>query len=497
MSTEDSSSQPERLPAHWVREMQRHSAKELQNLLGIEDAAGLRDAIDDLCDAKILRTIRADASKEEIDDEEHDDPRNRQHLESYTYRFRYVGILQYHQSLLYVLPKYCNEVAPAPEKAAVIEYKVGDEDPRMKPFQQVMQVIVRYDDTKRELGEEADEQLWEDSLHVMVELVTDYVENGVYRDDEHVDEINGKGRILWQRTIQKTLPFIQDGEPICMELHTRRKQEDDENFFTRMHHYLAHKAWSVLHAVGLDSLLSLPDIPAPEDSDSDFTEKDYMLGRIHAELSQQFDSRRRYLLQLMERYLDRKEETFSDGFHTFGKTEFHTVWEEACRVALGMEKSTPEQMEASRPIWDFGIKGTHYGSALEADMVKIDGGKLTILDAKYYVPPKEGKPEDIVKKMPGIGDIIKQQLYELALKLKVSCTHSFLHPCVRGGNINVRNLFIIPCLEQENTRNIGSVEIPMLSGLGLAPVEICKMKPDSIWEAYLNHNIIPVPEGNA
>lgn len=494
MSEEDSSSQPERLPAHWVREMQRYSAKELQNLLGIEDATGLRDVIDDLCDAKILRTIRADATKEEIDDEEHDAPRNRQHLESYTYRFHYVGILQYHQSLLYVLPKYCNEVAPDPEEAAVVEYKEGAEDPRMKPFQQVMQVIARYDDTKRELGEEEDEQLWEDSLHVMVELVTDYVENGVYRDDEHVDEINGKGRILWQRTIQKTLPFIQDGEPIYMELHTRRKQEDDENFFTRMHHYLAHKAWSMLHTVGLDSLLSLPDIPAPEDSDSDFTDKDYMLGRIHTELSQQFDSRRRYLLQLMERYLDRKEETFSDGFHTFGKTEFHTVWEEACRVAFGMEKSTREDMKESAPIWKLIGKKPYLDlrACLQPDMVRECGNTLTIYDAKYYVPPKGGEAKDIVEKMPGGYDVIKQQLYERAL-IK---TKSQEKPYIRLD----KNVFILPMGDDDDSEDgavMGKVSVPMLEELGLAPVEICKVKPDSIWEAYLNHNIIPVPEGNA
>lgn len=477
---------PERLSARWVREMQRYSAGELQGLLGIADIGELRDAVDKLHDANILRTIRKGSKQKENANEAENDPWDKQHLESYTYRFHYVGILQYGQSLLYVLPKYCNEVN------AQTEVTTGD--PRWEPFKLVMQVIEQYEKSKRELGEEADEQPWDDTLHVMVELVTDYVKNGVYRDDEHVDEINGKGRILWQRTIQKTLPFIQDGEPIYMELHTRRKQEDDQNFFTRMHHYLAHQAWSVLHAVSLDSLLSLPDIPAPEDSDSDFSEKDYMLDRIRAELSQQFDSRRRYLLQLMERYLSREEESFCNGFHTFGKTEFHTVWEEACRVAFGMEKSTPEQMEASEPFWVFDDTA-HVGSPLVADMVKVDGRKLTILDAKYYVPPKEGKPEDIVKKMPGIGDIIKQQLYELALKLKVSCTHSFLHPCVRGGNINVRNLFIIPCLEQENTRNVGSVEIPMLAGLGLAPVEIRKVKPHTIWQAYLNHSTIPIPEG--
>lgn len=463
---------PERLTPRWVREMQRYSADELQGLLGIADIQELRDAVDRLHDANILRTIRKGSKQRENANEDENDPWDKQHLESYTYRFHYVGILQYHQSLLYVLPKYCN----------IIDQQT--EVPRWEPFKQVMQVIEQYEKSKRELGLEEDEQLWEDSLHVMVELVSDYVENGVYRDDEHVDEINGKGRILWQRTIQKTLPFIQDGEPIYMELHTRRKQEDDQNFFTRMHHYLAHQAWSVLNWLKIDALLSLPGLPAQEDSDSDFSEKDYMLDRIRAELSQQFDSRRRYLLQLMERYLSREEESFCNGFHTFGKTEFHTVWEEACRVAFGMEKSTPEQMEASKPFWDFGIKGAHCGSALEADMVKVDGRKHTILDAKYYVPDSSKAAKELVAAMPGIQDIIKQQLYELALRKK--------YPQVQ----EVANAFILPLRDDEKTEGevtLGKVEIPMLAGLGLAPVELVKYPPGKIWKAYLDHSPIDIP----
>lgn len=478
---------PERLTARWVREMQRYCADELQGLLGIADIGELRDAVDKLHDANILRTIRKGNKQEENANEAENDPWDKQHLESYSYRFHYVGILQYRQSLLYVLPKYCNKVDQQTE------------DLRWEPFKQVMRVIEQYDKNKRALGLEADEQPWEDFLHVMVELVSDYVKNGVYRDDEHVDEINGKGRILWQRTIQKTLPFIQDGEPIYMELHTRRKQEDDQNFFTRMHHYLAHQAWSVLNWLKIDDLLSLPDIPAPEDSDSDFSEKEYMLDRIRAELSQQFDSRRRYLLQLMERYLDRKEETFSDGFHTFGKTEFHTVWEEACRVAFDMRKSTSAEMEASKPFWQFGdneddADKKHDGDPLVADMVKVDEKKqtFTIYDAKYYIPPKEGKAEDIVKKMPRIGDIIKQQLYELAM-IKT------LHKKMPFNRLD-KNVFLLPMGDDDDSKDgavMGKVGVPMLEELGLAPVEIRKVKPDTIWNAYLNHSTIPIPEGGA
>ena len=479
------------LEQQWAREQQHYNSQKMRELLGIgssgEDDKRLSDALQQLKCAKILRTVvTISGETNETEDDDADSSWDSRYINKYDYCFRYVGLIQFGKRVLYILPKYCAEVKDNAQSEA-----------RMESFRTVMRVIARYKKEASSTGEEDSEDAWHDFMHVMVELVMDFQANGVYRVDENINELNGKGRIMWPRTIRRVLPLMQDGRPYYMELHTRRKQADTAHIVTRLHKYLVWQAWKGLEKLHLPDLLGLPAITDPPDHEEEFTDNEYLVRIIKKEQTQRFDNRRRYLLKLMLRYLEEKDEDTTDGIYLFGKCGFHEVWEEACRAAFGMEKSTPEQMEASKPFWDFGIKGAHSGSALEADMVKIDGGKLTILDAKYYVPDSSKAAKEIVAAMPGTYDIIKQQLYELALKLKVSCTHSFLQFCVLGGNINVRNLFIIPCLEQENTRNIGSVEIPMLSGLGLAPVEICKVKPDTIWKAYLNHNTIPVPEGGA
>lgn len=466
----------------WAREQQHYNSQRMRELLGIgyseEDDKRLSDALQQLKCAKILRTVVTKSDEAyDTEDDDTDSSWDSRYINKYDYCFRYVGLIQFGKRVLYILPKYCAEVKDNAQSEA-----------RMESFRTVMRVIARYKKEASSTGEEDSEDAWHDFLHVMVELVMDFQANGVYRVNENINELNGKGRIMWPRTIRRVLPLIQDGRPYYMELHTRRKQADTAHIITRLHKYLVWQAWQKLEELHLSDLLELPAITDPPDHDEEFSDLEYLVRIIKKEQTQRFDNRRRYLLDLMLRYLEEKEEDTTDGIYLFGKSGFHVVWEEACRVAFGMEKSTPEQMEASKPKWNFvGAKDVYRGSALEADMVKVDGNKqtFTIYDAKYYVPPKGCEAEDIVKKMPGGYDVIKQQLYELALKNR--------YPEYKI----TQNVFILPMMEGDDSGdgvNMGTVRVPMLEELELAPVEICKMKPDTIWEAYLNHNTIDIPK---
>lgn len=466
----------------WAREQQHYNSQRMRELLGIgyseEDDKRLSDALQQLKCAKILRTVVTKSDEaNDTEDDDADSSWDSRYINKYDYCFRYVGLIQFGKHVLNILPKYCTEIGISDK-----------EDSYKEIFRTVMRAIARYKTEASSTGEEDSEDAWHDFLHVMVELVVDFQANGVYRVDENINEVNGKGRIMWPRTIRRVLPLMQDGCPYYMELHTRRKQADTAHFITRLHKHLVWEAWQKLEKLDLPEMLGLPTITDPPDHEEEFTDTEYLVRMVKKEQTQRFDNRRKYLLDLMLRYLAEKEEDTTDGIYLFGKSGFHVVWEEACRVVFGMEKSTPEQMGASRPIWDFGIKGELYGSALEADMLKVDNNKqaFTIYDAKYYIPPKDGKVEDIVKKMPGGYDVIKQQLYELALKNR--------YPEYKI----TKNVFILPMMEGDDSGDgvsVGTVRVPMLEKLGLAPVEICKVKPDTIWNAYLNrHTIKDIPK---
>lgn len=476
----------------WAREQQYYTHEELQNLLGISDTDALIRMVQQLKCAKILRTVSKKTQAAGEDDGETDDSWEKRLLESYRYSFRYVGILHFSKNALYILPKYCLPIPAEETEAENIE--------RMDTLGTVLQVIVRYASELRDLGEEDSNDPWQDFLHLVIELVTDYTENGVYCDDNQLDEINGKGRILWHRTIAGTIPFLQDSTPVYTDFHTRCRLVDEQNFFTRMHHFLAYHAWSILHGLNLNNLLNLPDLTKQEDNEDDFSDVAYMLHRLHAELGQQFDSRRHYLLTLMIRYLETKDEDSTDGYYRFGKSGFHVVWEEACRRALNMETGRKEHMQLSRPQWQLGEHTISMEPGKQtqlADMIHYDSRQFRLLigDAKYYIPSTEPRS---IQGMPGIADLLKQQLYELALR-------NYFHP-----QADVVNIFLMPRQEADTCGSgvtlFGSVYIPMLTSSSLCgkslpglkhseplrdipnlqEIKLCKISPDLVWKTYLN-----------
>lgn len=460
---------------HWGREMQSYDAGQLKTLLGAQDDEELCSLILRLKSASVLRTVAASNKKA---NEETNDAWQTQWFDRYRYKFSYVGILQNCNkagcNLLYILPKYCRRISA--------EAHGEEAEQRMRHFQTVLQVINRYAQNNETQGYESEAADVDNPLAIKIELLTDYVNNGAYRDDEHVDEINGNGRILWQRTIQTTQPFLSDErpeEPVYMELHTRRKQDDEQNFFTRLHHYLAHDAYEQLERYHLGSLLGLPCIPPPEDAEDAFQERDYVLNRLAGELSVQFDSRRRLLLELMRRYLNDEGNTSADSLFVFGKSGFHVVWEEVCRSVLSMRKTTKADLPDSCPkwtVWSSGSSQQKDGSPMEADMFNKTADSLLICDAKYYKPSASDAIDTIIKDMPGVGDIMKQQVYEYALN--------------PGAAISkVVNIFLLPALENDGITDtlfcMGKVTIPALRNT--RPIYIFKVRPAPLWESYLSN----------
>lgn len=464
---------PELEGTRWALENHSYSYAELRELLGGGDDSAMARLIEQLKCAKILRTHRADRRLTEHwkAEEDDDDAWEISQLYNAHYSFRLVGLLAIHQTALCILPKYCS--------AATLR----DETRRREHFRMVLNVLMRYQKNLRDSGTEAPQDPWQEFLHTMVELVADYAAHGVYRDDEILHERNGRGRILWHRTISSTRPFLQEDRPLYMELQTRRRQVDEDNYFTRMHRYLTYCAWKNLERAQLRDILELPLMTEPAENESDFADVNDMRSRLRRELNQQYDNRRRYVLNLLLRFLEQKEERSTGGYLCFGNTGFHLVWEEACRRALGLAASDDHQMDATRPRW---IAGAHreapkLTAALRADMLRYtpSDGSLLICDAKYYSPSLQAFLQDELNTdgMPGTGDIIKQQLYELALKLHY------------GRIQSVRNVFLLPLLENDGIDEeifcFGHTSVPMLTGAQMKEILLCKLRPTRVWETYL------------
>ncbi|MDD6596895.1 LlaJI family restriction endonuclease [Anaerovibrio sp.] len=129
------------------------------------------------------------------------------------YIFCFVGIIVIYGRVLKCYPKYI--------------YSCDNPIVQMK---QILQVLEKYNSKEQiiKLYNESDDSGSFNLLAVMLYLLQDYYDNGIYNDDVAVIETNGTGEILWDRTINETFSYIYQiiGHII---LNYRRKSESQMN----------------------------------------------------------------------------------------------------------------------------------------------------------------------------------------------------------------------------------------------------------------------------
>lgn len=77
-------------------------------------------------------------------------------------------------------------------------------------------------------------------LGLVLHILHDYYENGIYTNYQEIIETNGEGEIDWDRTINETFAYLKDNRPYYLELKTIANQTDDFDYFktaSRMHRH--------------------------------------------------------------------------------------------------------------------------------------------------------------------------------------------------------------------------------------------------------------------
>jgi hypothetical protein len=106
-------------------------------------------------------------------------------------------------------------------------------------------------------------------------------------------------------------------------------------------------------------------------------------------------------------------------------------------------------------------------------MPNIDGkDHFIIFDAKYYnIQLEKGKS---LRGNPGIGDVTKQYLYQLAYKDFIA----------KHGISVVKNCFLMPTEKDEIIKK-GTARMKMLEALGLENIQIRLLPAMQLYEDYL------------
>lgn len=475
--------------AAYVKEQERYSLGDLSSLFSCsrEQAAVTIRRLKQFGIVKTVPSSPVQKSMSELLDEDEViadvDP-------DHYYVFTFVGLVVVGELVLKCYPKYLTASTALPLRLAQVLHV-------LERYMREGQIVPIFNDS--ETGKHFN------SLGVMLFLLRDYYEHGVYTQTKDTLETNGPGDINWDRTINETFAFLDHGRPVYMDLKTRRRVNDEMDFFRRLHQSCLAQISGELKDADLLTLLEVPDEELSDEPVDSLGDKDYLLYRIEGEISQQFNTRKQAVLKALHAYLSEGTALGeAGGFSAFGSNSFNLVWESVCSAVLGNQlkaqmsslplplasKYDPNSALISvidKPQWigydDTGTFGKSAGKTLEPDIVKVHapGGRreLVILDAKYY-RINLARNQDL-SGQPGIGDLTKQYLYQLAFR-EFAAEH---------GIESIKNCFLMPS-DRSSIEAIGHASLGMLDGLDLENIQLRLLPASKMFDHYLHGETMDV-----
>ena len=411
------------------------------------------------------------------------------------YVFSFVGVIVVYGRVLKCYPKYINS-----SDNPIIQMK------------QIMRVLEKYNSKEQviKLYNESDDGGSFNLLAVMLYLLQDYYDNGIYTNDVEVIETNGTGEILWDRTINETFSYISNNRPYYTELQTKKRVSDEYDFIRRLYACILTKFSKELEESDLPELFNIATVELSEEQVDDFGDDDYILYRIQNELNVQYNTRKQLVLKAMYEYIAQKASfNYIDSFSIYGTNSFNLVWEKVCaqnfgnvldlklsELPLGVCDDYKDSKDNTlleiidRPVWHRNAGDISDGKSdtLRPDLISIyecgDSGEYCfgIYDAKYYnIDFHSNLSGYRVIGQPGVGDVTKQYLYQLAYDDFIT----------KQGYKYVQNMFFCP--DEAGDKEYGWVQMDMLHQIGdkkLENVAVVKLCASEMYDLYLENRTV-------
>ena len=431
-----------------------------------------------------------------------------------TFKFPYVGLVEFrarnrekvrnamHDKRIVFVPKFFEK----DERSCKEQEGLGCCQEALTEAQKiVLQAVFKYRKEKNAMlfasGQMPLDEGVSSRLSIYIALIADAMEHGPYLVERRLLVENGLGEIDWPATIATQTPLWHNRRPYYLKHWTAGVGYDESHFITLLHAQLLRTCFKEIDEWGLASVLGL-DIDGIEDADEfDWSKSEYYLAKISDEMKVQFVTQKQYTLKLMRAVIEDvwNEGEVSQDLQYFGMTGVHELWERAIKDVLRDEinkkpedtnvklKCDPgdegENNKAGRsileyidpPIWEndnsrasgssFDESGNRKADRLEPDFVATyqydNASHFVILDAKYYCPKFEG---DRISGQPGVGDVNKQLLYQLAYRKLIAYNN-------KQGQLFVHNAFVMPKpFKDSAATNAGSAP-----GLSLSPTSFAKV----------------------
>ena len=416
-------------------------------------------------------------------------------------RFKYVGIIVYRDIVLLIYPKYMKDF----DKLTIAA--------KRDSIREIITAIRKYktDVPKEYEREESDTGDINGILGIMLGILEDYSTFGLYTKYKDEFLAGNEGEADWERTVSQLLPYYIDDFPLYVEYYGKKSVEDKDAIITKIHLKIVDECIRNFDKWGLGYLFPVYDDLCEDEGIINWNNRD-IICELKNEIDHQYDTRKQLLLKLLVTYLRYTEEhklietrDLENEYSLYGTRDFAMLWQRACEVAFadvykepslnelytrGIIKKKPKNgsetikdlVDAERPLWQLDPDKNTYPSkgTLELDGVSFVKKGTTdymyIIDAKYYLIEMNNP----VEKVPGVGDVSKQYVYQMALD-------SF----IKKQGLKVRNFFIMPT---DNSIVVkGSVEMKIFERLlKIKQIKVRQVPAHLVLRSYLNNTSLPL-----
>ncbi|MCG3717741.1 LlaJI family restriction endonuclease [Aliarcobacter butzleri] len=392
-------------------------------------------------------------------------------LENNDFKFSYTGILSLNSNLYLFLPKY------------LIYRNDLDEQEKIEELKIVLKVLKKYAKKNQFQGELSfltfDDSNDNFSLLAIVEyLIEDFINYGLYNRQISDIEYNGDGIINWLNTVENELIYKSNNQVIYLD-YLNDITYDFDNYITKLHKLVLNKSFHFMQSLEFLELFDFPIINF-EIEENSLGSISFQIKKINDELSISFSQREVKLLKALKLFIEHTKT--SNGYENdffYGTCSFNMVWEKICSDIIGTDRNkllpfgseTKELIEfIPYPIWNerISLVDKNASRTLNPDILKIyNCDELFIFDAKYYKPIF--KDSILQNGNPGVEDISKQYLYELAFKNMFSCRF---------------NLFVFPVYDKKN-EIIGKVKFNLFDMMSLNSIYLLELNTLEVYHLYL------------
>ena len=248
----------------FLREQKRYTQKDLCGLFECREEKAI-SIIRKLKEFGILKAVKfSDTQKDMSDliDEDIEVADVEVGENEFFYVFTFVGVITVAGRVLKCYPKYIfNQSEPKNE------------------LKQVLKVLEKYNSKEQiiRMFNDSSESHAFNLLAVLLFLLHDYYENGTYTNTEDIIESNGSGEILWDKTINDTFTLLSNNRPYYTDLQTKKRVNDDFDYFKRLHESILSIASNELKSADLLDLFEISELDLSDEVLDDFGDMDYIL----------------------------------------------------------------------------------------------------------------------------------------------------------------------------------------------------------------------------